>query len=118
METTNYIEFKKERDLGAIISDTFKFIRHNWKTYFLTLIKISYPALLFFLASLILYLYFIGDIYSGIGNIEDNSEYFGSNLIVLIIAVIFMLISLVVLYALIQGSTLNYMKSYVNNFGV
>ena len=38
MENNSFIEFKKERDLGAIITDTFKFIRENWKEYFLTVL--------------------------------------------------------------------------------
>lgn len=35
----NYINFKKERDLGAIISDTFKFIREEYKTIFRLYLK-------------------------------------------------------------------------------
>lgn len=36
---SNYINFKKERDLGAIISDTFKFIREEYKTIFRLYLK-------------------------------------------------------------------------------
>ena len=32
-----YIEFKKERDLGSIITDAFKFIRIEGKQFFLTI---------------------------------------------------------------------------------
>ena len=35
----NYINFKKERDLGAIISDTFSFIREEYKTIFRLYLK-------------------------------------------------------------------------------
>ncbi|AFU70090.1 hypothetical protein P700755_003463 [Psychroflexus torquis ATCC 700755] len=35
----NYILFKKQRDLGAIISDTFKFIRQEYKTIFRLYLK-------------------------------------------------------------------------------
>ncbi|MFO7745217.1 MAG: hypothetical protein R6V36_07525 [Psychroflexus sp.] len=35
----NYINFKKERDLGSIISDTFKFIREEYKSIFRLYIK-------------------------------------------------------------------------------
>jgi len=42
----NYIDFKRERDLGSIIGDTFKFIRENWKAYFLAVIKIAGPFIL------------------------------------------------------------------------
>jgi hypothetical protein len=35
----NYINFKKERDLGSIITDTFKFIKEEYKTLFRLYIK-------------------------------------------------------------------------------
>jgi len=37
--TNNYINFKKERDLGAIISDTFAFVREEYKTIFRLYLK-------------------------------------------------------------------------------
>ena len=37
----NIVEFKKKRDLGTIITDSFGFIRNNWKGYFGTIIKIA-----------------------------------------------------------------------------
>lgn len=117
METTNYVEFKKERDLGAIINDTFKFIRENWKAYFLTTFKIIYPALLFFMISLIIYLYYVGNMFSSIGSINYSEGYTTPDFVIMFIAIFFMMISLMVLYALIQASTLSYLKSYINNHG-
>ena len=37
--SNNYINFKKERDLGAIISDTFAFVREEYKTIFRLYLK-------------------------------------------------------------------------------
>ncbi len=41
MNTPNdYVEFKKERDLGATITDAFRFIRLEWKPFFTTILKV------------------------------------------------------------------------------
>jgi len=72
MKINNYIEFKKERDLGAIITDTFKFIRENWKEYFLTVLKIVGPVLLLTLVVLVFYMLTMSDIFSDKTGIEAN----------------------------------------------
>ena len=41
MPTNDFIEFKKERDLGTMITDSFKFLRLEWKSFFTAIIKIS-----------------------------------------------------------------------------
>lgn len=41
MYNNNYVELKRERDLGAIISDTFKFLRLEWKPLFSILLKMA-----------------------------------------------------------------------------
>ena len=32
--TNNYINFKRQRELGEVISDTFKFLRENYRLLF------------------------------------------------------------------------------------
>jgi hypothetical protein len=39
------IQFKKQRDIGEIITDTFKFIREEWKPLGTLILKITGPAL-------------------------------------------------------------------------
>ena len=54
---SNFIQFKKERDLGAIISDCFNFIRLNWKGYFGTIFRIAGPSLIVLIVALGFYMY-------------------------------------------------------------
>ena len=50
--TNNYIQFKKQRELGEIISDTFKFLRENYKLLFKMMVKlVSLPFALLVLAT-------------------------------------------------------------------
>jgi len=118
MENNNYIEFKKERDLGSIISDTFKFIRENWKEYFTTIIKIAGP---FILVGAIVMVFFMGSFsgmfsdMQGIGN-DDPSAVFG------ILGTMFGWVGLlmlvgVLIYVMISVTSLYYIKSYISSKG-
>ena len=40
----NYINFRRHRELGEVITDTFKFIRENYKLLFKLIFKIAGPA--------------------------------------------------------------------------
>jgi len=118
MENSNYIEFKKERDLGSIISDTFKFIRENWKEYFSAIIKIVGP---FILVGTVVMVFFMGS-FSGIfsdmqgatGNDPDavfglmGSMFGWIGLLMLVGTIIYVMISVTSLY---------FIKSYINNHG-
>jgi hypothetical protein len=42
---SNYIEFKKQRELGEILSDTFAFFRNEFKPFFTTFFEIVGPFL-------------------------------------------------------------------------
>ena len=47
MQTSNnYIEFKKQRELGEILSDSFVFIRNEFKPFLGTILKIVGPYIL------------------------------------------------------------------------
>ena len=52
-----YIQFKRERDLGEILSDTFKFIRENYKPLLKALLKYTGPVFLLQLFALGYYSY-------------------------------------------------------------
>ncbi|WP_372745881.1 hypothetical protein [Lutibacter sp.] len=114
METKNFIEFKKERDLGAIITDTFKFIRENWKEYFLTVLKIVGPVLLVALAVLVFYMFSMSDLFTNIGGIENNPGTFLGTMFSWIFGLIFVYI---LLYTLLSMASLYFIKSYINNNG-
>ena len=52
MRQSNYVEFKRKREIGEILSDTFKFLRGNFKIIFRLLAKTAgIPFLLFIAAS-------------------------------------------------------------------
>ncbi|MCF6348695.1 MAG: hypothetical protein L3J20_10415 [Flavobacteriaceae bacterium] len=118
MENNSYIEFKKERDLGSIISDTFKFIRENWRAYFNAIIKIVGP---FIVLGAIVMVFFMGSfsgIFSDMQGATDNdpSAIFGLmgsmfgwiGLLMLVGTIIYIMISVTSLY---------FIKSYINNNG-
>ena len=114
MEIKNFIEFKKERDLGAIISDTFKFIRENWKEYFLTVLKIVGPVLAVALTVLVFYMFTMSDLFTNTSNIQNNPGSFLGTLFSWIFGLIFVYI---LLYTLLSMASLYYIKSYINNHG-
>jgi hypothetical protein len=114
METNNFIEFKKERDLGAIITDTFKFIRENWKEYFLTVLKIVGPVLLIGVAIMVLYMFSMSDLFSELDNVEANPLGFLSQIFSWIFVLIFVA---VLMYTLLSMSSLYFIKSYIDNYG-
>lgn len=117
METTDYVEFKKTRDLGAIITDTFKFIRENWKEYFGTIVRIAGPALVLLILSLGYYMVSLGGVAKGLntGGVEfESPEVFTFEVV---IALFVAMISGLVFYVLMQTSSLYFIKSYIDNSG-
>ncbi len=108
------IHFKKQRELGSILTDIFKFIRLNWKSLFGMILKIAGPALLIMLGGFIFYMQsFVG----GFGMLEavGSLESFTTNMI---LSILVLAIAGVVYYALLNGVVLHFIKSYVKNGGV
>nr|WP_299383608.1 hypothetical protein [Allomuricauda sp.] len=108
-----YIEFKKQRELGEILSDTFGFIRNQFKSFFGTILKIVGPYLVVMLISLGFYYYFIGDMLTF--NVETSNELFNPIMMVLVFFVFF--IAIIAAYVMAQATVLFYIKSYANNKG-
>ena len=118
---SNLIEFKKERDLGAIITDTFTFIRENWKDYFLTVFKIIGPVLLIGAALLVFAMVSYSGAIKGIISLDqsapDPSEVFG-NMFGMFGWLFLMLLVFAIVYTLLAEVSLYYIKSYIENNGV
>ncbi|MEM9648226.1 MAG: hypothetical protein AAF969_07080 [Bacteroidota bacterium] len=108
-----YIEFKKQRELGEILSDAFGFIRNQFKPFFGTILKIVGPYLLVMLVSLGFYYYFIGDLATF--NVESSNDLFNPIMMVLVFFLFF--ISIIAAYVMAQATVLYYIKSYANNKG-
>tara|TARA_R110002050_G_scaffold109796_4_gene221157 strand:- start:2941 stop:3825 length:885 start_codon:yes stop_codon:yes gene_type:complete len=111
----HYIELKKKRELGDILSDTFAFLRSQFKPFFSTFLKIVGPYLLIMLISYGFYFSTFGELFTmgmNNGTLGDmNPLFFGLTAIVLFCAVL-------ATYVLSQATTLYYIQSYAANNGV
>lgn len=116
----DYVEFKKERDLGAIITDTFKFFRLEWKPFFTITFKIALIPILFALAGILYYSFEQSNVFSAINldnpeSIESISPFGGGG--GMLLATFVMLFSLIIAYVMINVSAMYYLKSYIDNNG-
>ena len=110
-----YIEFRKQRDFSAILTDTFGFIRNEFKPFVKTIFNIAGPAIVIFMLSLAAYNYVAGDLFNFTGLDEPSIN--SSSAIVTIIAVACYFISAIAAYILTASTVLFYIKSYVDHKG-
>lgn len=108
-----YIEFKKQRELGEILSDTFAFLRSEFKPFFTTFFKIIGPYLVVMLICYALYMYQFGDLFNFA---VERSDSVTNGLLLFAVGAAFV-VSIVATYVLSQATTLFYIKSYANNNG-
>ncbi|WP_028890408.1 hypothetical protein [Tenacibaculum ovolyticum] len=104
-----YIEFKKERDLGAIISDAFKFMRLEGKEFFSTIVKVAAIPILITIIGAI----FIGYSLSTISS-ESTPEMMGLSIGG---AGFLTIIAYIVTLVFINLAGMYYIKSYIDNNG-
>ncbi|MGB6152131.1 MAG: hypothetical protein WBG48_09075 [Pricia sp.] len=108
-----YIEFKKQRELGEILSDTFAFIRNEFKPFYATFFKIVGPYLLVMLICYGAYVYMVGDFV----NFNFNTGGGFSYVAIAGVSGLAFLAAFIATYALSAASTLFYIRSYANNKG-
>lgn len=109
MNNNRYIEFKKQRELGDIISVTFKFIRENYKPLFNLIYKIVGPFFILIIAALAYYTYSVaGNPFEAITGASGN----------FLISFPILAISLLLFYSALYATILHYIKSYVQNNGL
>ena len=108
------IKFKQQRELGTIITDTFKFIRNEWKPLLGLIFKITGPALLVLIVA---YVYYVQSFSSGFLQMDDLDSAQTVPPIAML-AMLLLLLAAVVYYSLLNGVVLHYIKSYINNQGV
>ncbi|WP_127136962.1 hypothetical protein [Flagellimonas oceanensis] len=116
MQTTSkYIEFKKQRELGEILSDSFGFIRNEFKPFFGTILKIVGPYILVMLISMGFYMYTIGDVFNltALG----GNQFSAFSPVIMVISVLALILSSIAAYVLAQGTVLYYIKSYIEHKG-
>lgn len=109
-----FIEFKKERDFGLILGDTFTFLRNEFKPFIKILFSIAGPALIVLIIALAFYTYTAGDL-AGFNILEPSFNMVSPVLFLLAFA--FYLVAAIVSYVLSVSITLNYIKSYIDNKG-
>lgn len=117
MYNSNYVEFKKERDLGAIISDTFKFLRLEWKPFFGTILKTSILPLLIAFAGLFFYMYSFPNLFSGVDIFYEVDVFEGFNFGLMFTSLTFMMVFFLITYVIMNITALYYIKSYIENKG-
>lgn len=111
-----YIEFKKKRELGDILSDTFAFLRNEFKPFFNTFFKIVGPYLLVMVICLSLYMYFAGNSFNNM-LLGANSGNEALNFTTVFLIGFLYIVSVLVVYVMSQSTTLHYIKSYANGKG-
>ncbi|SRR6056297_437808 len=111
---SNYIEFKKQRELGEILTDTFTFFRNEFKPFFNTFFKIVGPFLAVMVVSLVLYLYFAGNTFNLL-LLDTNIDV--TNLATIALVGFVYILSIVAVYTMSQSTVLHYIKSYSNGKG-
>lgn len=107
------IEFKKQRELGDIITDTFKFLRQNFKPLFKAVFRITGPVFVILLFAIGYYSYLGMDILENpffADTVEVDVEMY-------LIALFILFSSLLAFYVLLYGTVLNFIKSYIGNDG-
>jgi hypothetical protein len=103
-----YIQFKKQRELGEIISVTFKFLRENYKTLIKSITQVVAPTFILLIAALAYYTYTVAG--SPLAAMEGKSEEF-------LISFFILAVTLLLFYASLYGTVLHYIKSYIENKG-
>jgi len=115
---TNKVQFKKERDLGAIISDAFTFLREQWKPFFTTVFKISLFPILIFIISISVMYYFFTDFMSLAvlgGDMGDYNYDLENNIGLMFGAILVLSIFYLIAYTVVTLSSMYFIKSYVDN---
>lgn len=108
-----YIEFKKQRELGDILSDTFAFIRNEFKPFFKVLISVAGPYIVLFLVAMVFYMYIVGSSFT----IDLSKAFPYKNPAVFFLAMALYLIAAILAYVFTTSTTLHYIKSYIDNRG-
>ncbi|ARV14039.1 hypothetical protein [Polaribacter sp. SA4-12] len=118
MNDQNFIQFKKKRDLGTMLSDAFKFLSVEWKPFFYTIFKTAIIPVLIAICIMIYYLISSTQVFGGIAETANVDNVFDFNFSELILPVFGFIFSYLIAYALISVSALSYIKSYISNNGV
>lgn len=112
----NYIEFRKIRNLGAILSDTISFLRNEWRPLFTVIFKASIIPIVIAIAAA---LYYNVESSSFVSGFDDDDIFYNSyDSTGSLLAAFMLIVAYILAYALISTSVFGYIKSYVENNGI
>lgn len=108
------IQFQKQRDLGDIISDTFSFIRKNYKLLLKLIFRITGPVFIVLVLALSYYSYL------GLDTFQNPifGIYSGENADMIIISFFILMFSVIAFYVLLYATVLHFIRSYIENDGI
>jgi hypothetical protein len=109
------INFKRERDLGAIITDTFGFIRTQWKPFFIVIFKILWPFIVVSLFFLVMYLYSFSNLFSDLDNFAKSGSPFSIYDSNSILWGLLLMLAALITYTLLHLASMYYIKAYIDN---
>lgn len=114
MNTSTYIEFRKKREIGTIISDTFRFLRSNFKVLLSVFFKTAgIPFILLVAAAF----------YNSSSTLKFSPEDFGNPFAAFsnpeaILSTIVLYIMMFIYFIFLYAGVLSSVKSYIKNEGV
>lgn len=103
------IQFKKQREIGDVITDTFRFIRENYKLLFSYIFKITGPFFLILVLAVGYYTYSVAG-----SPFDDFNGQIGN----FIVSFLILAAALLLFYSALYGTILHYIKIYISNEGV
>lgn len=110
-----YIQFKRNREVGEILTDTFKYIRQEYKTLFKALVRNTAIPFLLLIGSLIFFSTTISNFSTLFLNAQnyplDQSGAAG-------IGILLFMIAAIAYYAFMFATVLHHIKSYIANNGI
>ena len=109
--------FRKEREFGEIISDSFGFFTKNYKTLFQIFLKFIGPYIILMVIGTTYYQYKTGDLFTDITLLSSNPEFIATAFTDNILALLLFIVVSVVASVMIYATVLHSIKSYINNNG-
>lgn len=112
MKTTDFIEFRKQRELGQIVGDTFKFVRKNIRGIFQVFVRVALLPFILLIAAVAYYTHSAAGVNPLLDFGQGNFDLGG-----MIISVIILFITVVAYTGVLYGLVSEYIKSYVETSG-
>ncbi len=115
-----YVVFRKERDVSAIISDTYRFLKLEWKPFFGTILRTAMVPILIAIAGLFFCMNSFPTALDGFGSniLHEEGVYEEVNFGIAFISFLAVAIFFMIVYIVINITALYYIESYIENKGI